>query len=192
MYISNIFFIFQDWFILFEQFWDSSLSRVGEFSPITWSQFRALTVSGDVSALQAPKDARNTELFDQDKLIDETESQVLERLLQKTDDEDSEKDKKSQIWLHYERLRQSLYWLPASAGAPTGVSMEDIEDLERVVLSDEDVKPWLFRLRLCESKWYLVKGFLEYLSVPLVTFALDSAGSTSRFEVEVSEEFCAY
>lgn len=122
-------------------------------------------------------------------MIDENESQVLEQILHKTDDEVSEKDKKSQIWLHYERLRQSIYWLPASAGAPNDVSMEDIEDLERVVLSDEDIKPWLFRLRLCESKWYLVKGFLEYLGVQLVTFALDSAGSTSRFEVEVSEVF---
>lgn len=177
---------------MFEQFWDSSLSRVGEFSPITWSQFRALTVSGDVSALQAPKNPQNAQLFDQDKLIDETESQVLEQLLQNANDEDSKKDQKSQIWLHYERLRQSLYWLPASAGAHTGLSMEDIEDLERVVLSDEDVKPWLFRLRLCESKWYLVKGFLEYLGVPLVTFALDSAGSTSRFEVEVSESFLLF
>ncbi|KAH9393623.1 Protein nrde2 [Tyrophagus putrescentiae] len=174
---------FEDWFILFEQFWDSSLSRIGEFSPITWSQFRALTVSGNVSTLQAPKDARNIELFNQDQLIDETETQGT-----KSDDSEKEEDPKSQIWLHYERLRQSLYWLPATAGAPTGVSLEDIEDLERVVLSDEDVKPWLFRLRLDESKWYMVTGFLEYLGVPLVTFALDSAGSTSRFEVEVTSE----
>lgn len=143
-----------------------------------------------MSTLQAPKDARNIELFNQDQLIDETETQVLEQLLlgTKSDDSEKEEDPKSQIWLHYERLRQSLYWLPASAGAPTGVSLEDIEDLERVVLSDEDVKPWLFRLRLDESKWYLVTGFLEYLGVPLVTFALDSACSTSRFEVEVREE----
>ncbi len=143
-----------------------------------------------MSTLQAPKDARNIELFNQDQLIDETETQVLEQLLlgTKSDDSEKEEDPKSQIWLHYERLRQSLYWLPATAGAPTGVSLEDIEDLERVVLSDEDVKPWLFRLRLDESKWYMVTGFLEYLGVPLVTFALDSAGSTSRFEVEVREK----
>ena len=39
-----------------------------------------------------------------------------------------------------------------SAGDPLEASMEDVEDLERVLLSDEDVKPFLFRLRMAQSK----------------------------------------
>lgn len=93
----------------------------------------------------------------------------------------------SQIWLHLERLRGQLHWLPASSGAPLGASMEDVEDLERIVLSDEDVKPFLVRLRTKQAKSYLVLKCLEFVAVETTTGALGSAGSTSRFECEGEE-----
>lgn len=80
-------------------------------------------------------------------LIDKEENKIL-----------NEKLDKNLIWIKFELLRQTFNWLPLRSDA------EDVEDPERVVVSD-DVMHMLVRLRSIDSKYLLVKHFLSFLSV---------------------------
>ncbi|KAJ6217211.1 hypothetical protein RDWZM_008368 [Blomia tropicalis] len=173
---------FEDWFCMFEQFWDSSVSRVGEFSHVQWKHFCEIVTSKDSEKIK--KDSRNIEIFNVDSRMDKAENIILTKLVPEMNSPDEPSNSKSVIWTQLETLRHSLHWLPASAGSSLDVSMESIEDLERVVLSDEDIKPFLFRLRSVDSKYYLSQSFLSFLGIPIITNALNSAPSTSQFEIE--------
>ncbi|KAI2801341.1 Protein nrde2 [Blomia tropicalis] len=173
---------FEDWFCMFEQFWDSSVSRVGEFSHVQWKHFCEIVTSKDFEKIK--KDSRNIEIFNVDSRMDKAENIILTKLVPEMNSPDEPSNSKSVIWTQLETLRHSLHWLPASAGSSLDVSMESIEDLERVVLSDEDIKPFLFRLRSVDSKYYLSQSFLSFLGIPIITNALNSAPSTSQFEIE--------
>ncbi|CAG2119140.1 unnamed protein product, partial [Medioppia subpectinata] len=126
----------QDWKSLFEPFWDSGCPRFGENGSIGWSQ------------VMAKKNVGNSEQMDPqiDSLIDKEENQII-----------SEKSHKNIVWLKFELLRQRFHWLPVRTDT-------DIDDTERIVSSD-DVIDVLVRFRETNTKYFLVKQFLRFLSV---------------------------
>lgn len=175
---------FEDWYMLFEQFWDTGVSRIGEFVSMEqagWKNFRSLLIKGKETVKD--KDDRNFKIFSTKEVLERCEDKIINEI-----SDTIPSDKKNWIqslsWLHFERMKHFLHWLPATVQLPTNSSMDDIEDPERIVLSNEDIKPFLYRLRKSESKFHLVIKLLQFLRLPLNTYALNSAYSTSRFEVE--------
>jgi hypothetical protein len=126
----------KDWITFFEPFWDCGSARFGEDGALGWDQ-----VMAKKKAENLPKDPKLN------SLIDEEENKIVR-----------EKLDKNLVWLKFELLRQSYHWLPSRSDA------EDIEDPERIVVSD-DVIQMLVRLRTIDSKYLLVKQFLSFLSV---------------------------
>ncbi|OTF69705.1 hypothetical protein BLA29_009901, partial [Euroglyphus maynei] len=172
-----------DWIVLFEQFWDSGVPRVGEYSATGWKQFQKNVMKKLLDKIPI-KDERNLEKFGTEKLMNDCEDRIVSQLKQSL----SESDRmKSLCWLHMERMRHQLHWLPINNQMlPDQHSMDDVEDTERIVQCDEDVQPFLYRLRNSESKFLLSLKFLRFLSIPFITNSLNSAYSTSRFELEFS------
>ncbi|XP_027194220.1 nuclear exosome regulator NRDE2-like [Dermatophagoides pteronyssinus] len=172
-----------DWIILFEQFWDSGVPRIGEYSATGWQQFQKNVMKKFIDKIQI-RDERNLEKFGTEKLMNECEDRIISKLKQSLSNDDR---LKSLCWLHMERMRNRLHWLPTNIQMlPANHSIDDIEDPERIVQCDEDLRPFLYRLRNLESKFELSLKFLRFLSISFITNALDSAYSTSRFEMEFS------
>ncbi|XP_054153011.1 nuclear exosome regulator NRDE2-like [Oppia nitens] len=123
----------QDWKTLFEPFWDSGCPRFGENEAIGWSQ--VLTLKNVVNNQTKNNDIQN--------LIDEEENKIINE------------NNKSVIWIKFELLRQKFHWLPARNDS-------DVDDPERIVCSD-DIIDMLVRFREQQSKYLLVKMFLQFL-----------------------------
>lgn len=174
---------FEEWFSLFEQYWDSGVSRIGEFN-CTKSGWNYFQTQLKLFKKVEEKDERNFEYFNTQARVDVLEDTIFDTLNPMKYSENEFGKIKSQIWLHIERLRNRLQWLPVSSGSPINQSMDDVEDPERVVLSDDDLKPFLYRLRQPESKFYLIWKCFEMFNIPSITFALDSSNTASRFEYE--------
>lgn len=175
---------FEDWYALFEQFWDSGVSRIGEFVSIEqagWKNFQSQLNKGEESV--KVKDNRNFTIFGTKQAFEQFENEIINQISNSLPD-DKKGFVKSLSWVHFERMKHYLHWLPVSAQLPTNNSMDDIEDPERIVLSNEDIKPFLYRLRKHESKFYLAKKFLQFLQVPLTTYTFNSAYTSSFFEIE--------
>lgn len=183
---------FEEMFQFFEQYWDSGWPRVGEFDQPTvlneGDKFSQQVLSGfakfyhhliNQTTSTYVKPTANIDTFNMDALL-ETNEQVLLEVFETSQTEET----KALVWCQLERLRQVLYCLPASVGHEIDHPMDSIEDLERIVLSDDDVKPFLFRLETPEMRYYMVLNFLQFLGIDLVTFDLSAALSTSCFELE--------
>lgn len=172
-----------DWIMLFEQFWDSGVSRIGEYSASGWLRFQKNVMKKMINIIQM-KDERNFEKFGTETLMNDCEDRIISQVKQSLSDDDR---LKSLCWLHMERMRHQLHWLPINVQMlPENHSMDDVEDPERIVICDEDLRQFLYRLRNLESKFALSLKFLRFLGIPFIQNGLNSAYSTSCFEMEFS------
>ncbi|XP_060076343.1 nuclear exosome regulator NRDE2-like [Ylistrum balloti] len=121
---------------VFESFWDSGISRVGENNAKGW-QFWS----------ENPGELPSSAALTLDTDIEQEEQELLGR-----------NDPKWRIWLNMELLRGSVHWLPWRPDVSKDETEEDCQDVERLVLFD-DVSGVLFTL----PKWLHFEAVLQFL-----------------------------
>ncbi|XP_064484062.1 nuclear exosome regulator NRDE2-like [Ornithodoros turicata] len=137
---------FDQWLALLEPFWDSGAPRLGEEGSKGWAY-----------ALQAKEELLHRPAEGQAKLE--------ERMQNEEDDIINARRSLCETWLQIESLRDLCHWLPFRPDL-SGTSEEvTCEDPDRMVLF-EDISQALFRLRSMESKFSLLRSFIDLLLGP--------------------------
>ncbi|XP_061172843.1 nuclear exosome regulator NRDE2-like [Saccostrea echinata] len=110
--------------IILESFWDIGVPRFGEEGAKGWNYWM------DNKNL-LPTESENNE---KDPSLADEEEAILQS-----------KKEKWETWLQLESLRESAHWLPWKPDLTAGETMDDCEDVDRLVLF-EDISPFLFCL----------------------------------------------
>ncbi|GFY70502.1 nuclear exosome regulator NRDE2 [Trichonephila inaurata madagascariensis] len=121
-----------------EPFWDSGAPRFGEDDAIGWSE-----------TIEQKKISFN-------KIVTQSDLSNME------DDILYQKLPEWRIWLEFEKLRESHYWLPWRPNPEYDQTADDIDDLNRII-SFDDISHFIFRIQNEEHKFLLVHNFLKFL-----------------------------
>ncbi|OWF56409.1 protein NRDE2 homolog [Mizuhopecten yessoensis] len=120
---------------VFESFWDSGISRVGENNAKGWRYWS-----------EHPEDVHTSASVTLDTDIQQEEQELL-----------ALKDPKWRMWLNLELLRESVHLLPWRPDVSKDETEEDCQDMERLVLFD-DISGVLFTL----PKWLQFEAALQF------------------------------
>ncbi|XP_033736392.1 LOW QUALITY PROTEIN: nuclear exosome regulator NRDE2-like [Pecten maximus] len=138
---------------VFESFWDSGISRVGENNARGWKYWS-----------EHPEDLPSSAALTLDTDIEQEEQDLLAR-----------NDPKWKMWLNMERLRESVHWLPWRPDVSKDETEEDCQDVERLVLFD-DISSVLFTL----PTWLHFEIVLQFLLFLWVDMSNDFMVSSVR------------
>ncbi|KAJ6661852.1 hypothetical protein lerEdw1_013023 [Lerista edwardsae] len=137
----------------FETFWDSGEPRVGEKGAKGWKAWMHQQEKGGWIVINPP---------DEDEEDAEEEEEIKDKSLPKW-----------QNWLHIERSREARHWLPWRPDKTKKETLEDCEDPERQVLSD-DLGPSLIKISNPDLQFQLLCSFLQFIGVPCECHVLPS------------------
>ncbi|XP_066484420.1 nuclear exosome regulator NRDE2 isoform X2 [Tiliqua scincoides] len=129
----------------FETFWDSGEPRVGEKGAKGWKAWMHQQERGGWIVVNPP---------DEDEDDVEEEEEIKDKSLPKW-----------QNWLHVECSREARQWLPWRPDKTKQQTLEDCEDPERQVLSD-DLGPSLINISNSNLRFQLLCSFLQFIGVP--------------------------
>ncbi|XP_062614454.1 nuclear exosome regulator NRDE2-like [Saccostrea cucullata] len=110
--------------IILESFWDIGVPRFGEEGAKGWNYWM---VNKDLLPTESESNEKDPSLADEEEAILQS------------------KKEKWETWLHLETLRESAHWLPWKPDLSAGETMDDCEDIDRLVLF-EDISPFVFCL----------------------------------------------
>ncbi|GFV48088.1 nuclear exosome regulator NRDE2 [Trichonephila clavipes] len=126
-----------------EPFWDSGAPRFGEDDAIGWSE-----------TIEQKKISFN-------KIVTQSDLSNME------DDILYQKLPEWRIWLEFEKLRESHYWLPWRPNPEYDQTADDIDDLNRII-SFDDISHFIFRIQNEEHKFLLY--FTQGLDAAILVF----------------------
>ncbi|GAB1600197.1 protein NRDE2 homolog isoform X2 [Argonauta hians] len=130
----------EDRIAVFESFWDSGVARFGEPGAEGWKSW--------VETKFCTKDTSYRSVS-----IDDVEEDII-----------SQNKPQWQTWLNIEQLRESVHWLPWRPDTSAEETLEDCEDLDRLVLFD-DIAPILIEFTSDNLKLMLLIHSLYILGV---------------------------
>ncbi|XP_029633006.1 nuclear exosome regulator NRDE2-like isoform X1 [Octopus sinensis] len=130
----------EDRIAVYESFWDSGVARFGEPGAEGWKSW--------VETKSCTKDTSYRSVS-----IDDIEEDII-----------SQNKPQWQTWLNIEQLRESVHWLPWRPDTSADETLEDCEDLDRLVLFD-DIAPVLIQFDDDRLKLMLLIHSLYLLGV---------------------------